>query len=420
MYFKFDVEIITNFAKSNKKVRLLDLLTMDSIVLSGEEYEILSKAICDKKSVEECVRLFGDKAVRLFDKFVSRKKASYYENDVFVENIRTIDEGYIKNDHFIKFQLSRLGIELTGNCNLDCRFCTSENVAYRTCGCKKWNDEKLMSYTDYEKLIKDAVKLGLKRIDFLGGEPLVEWDMLKKLIILASKYEIISYVFTNGSLLNQDIIDFFAYYRVCIVIQLFGNSQEEYDCVMNNAVCDYSNIKNAIETMKNKKIQLNLNLIINQYNEDYIEDIEEHFKGVSMQRLYIYPTNSSYSKKYYKEMISFGARKMNANLYTYQYGKYLHNCLYGNAFVACDGNVYPCEMIREKLGNVQNEKIWEIYKRYEHKKYWRITKKDINHCGECENNMICFDCRAIDYCGTGEFTGLVYCDKIPHHDEESI
>jgi len=411
VYFKIRSECLVKFSDKNKKAKVTDLISGENVSIQGTEFDILSDSIRKGARVELCVSKYGNSANKLFDSLIEKGFADYYDDDVFIEKIRTVNEMFIKNDHFVKFQLLRMGIELTGNCNFDCRFCTTEEIAYRTCGCKKWNDTRKMLVSDYTDLICDASRLGLKRIDFMGGEPLIEWDMLKKLIQVAARHNIISYVFTNGSLINEEMISYFKDFNVHVVVQMFGCSQDAYNLVMNNSSVEYAHVENAVKMLAEGDVNYMINLIVNRYNEDYVENTENYFSKASVQRIYIYPTNPDYSRKYYKDMISCKTREMVVNIHTYQFAKYFNDCLNGNVYVACDGNVYPCEMIREPLGNLFEMKLWEIFRKGNHRKYWRVSKSSIKGCQDCENSINCFDCRALDYCGSGSFTGIRYCEK---------
>lgn len=74
--------------------------------------------------------------------------------------------------------LNSLRIQLNATCNFKCFFCHMEGTEENT---------KTMSLEEIEKVIKAASQLGVKRIKFTGGEPLLRRDILE-IIKVTRKY----------------------------------------------------------------------------------------------------------------------------------------------------------------------------------------------------------------------------------------
>ncbi|GEN75154.1 hypothetical protein CHA01nite_08940 [Chryseobacterium hagamense] len=48
----------------------------------------------------------------------------------------------------------------------------------------------------------------------------------------------------------------------------------------------------------------------------------------------------------------------------------------------------------QSFGNIENTTLEEALSKKDFKKYWNITKDDIEICKDCEFRYICTDCRA--------------------------
>jgi len=412
MYFKIAPEVIPTFGRDREILSLFDTIKQSNYDYSNIQYQILVNIIENNLSIEECSKRWGEEVNILLDKLQDYGLGDYYSSNVHIEKIKTINTDLLKNERLNKFRLKRLSIELTGECNFNCKFCTSDNLVYRTCGCKKWSDKQRLSLYDYDRIIDSAIKLGVERVDFIGGEPFLCWDLLKPLIEKLYKNNIQCVVFTNGSLIDKEKAAFIKSHEVTIILQLFGTNQEAYNNIMESPVDIYKNVQQGISFLRNSNINFFAHLIVSKFNEDCVETIKNELNDINLQEIYIYPTNAFYSPLYYDKMMDVSVRKLDVNVFTYQYTEVFNNCLYGQIFIACDGNLYPCVMLRDLLGNIMEETLWEIFYKRKHKKYWTVTKKDLESCCNCEKNLVCFDCRALDSFASKNFKGMKFCNRI--------
>ena len=75
----------------------------------------------------------------------------------------------------------------------------------------------------------DGVEIG-----FIGGEPLIEFDLLKQIFsYVSSKYNDVEHIFyatTNGTLLNSEMKEWFSAHRNCFVLGLsLDGAKETHD-----------------------------------------------------------------------------------------------------------------------------------------------------------------------------------------------
>jgi len=72
-----------------------------------------------------------------------------------------------------------------------------------------------------------------------------------------------------------------------------------------------------------------------------------------------------------------------------------HNsCLNKKISIDKDGNIKNCLAMSQNFGNIKDTKIEEALNHPDFKKYWNITKDQIEVCKDCEFRHICTDCRA--------------------------
>ncbi len=73
--------------------------------------------------------------------------------------------------------------------------------------------------------------------------------------------------------------------------------------------------------------------------------------------------------------------------------------------VTIDGGVTPCSVIRKGFGNIHEMPLEDIVDRYRDELLFAHIRDPANmegHCGSCENNSVCWGCRAVAYYETGD------------------
>lgn len=72
-----------------------------------------------------------------------------------------------------------------------------------------------------------------------------------------------------------------------------------------------------------------------------------------------------------------------------------HNsCLHKKIGIDINGNIKNCPAMPDIYGNLKENTLEETLNRKGFKKYWNLTKNDIEICKDCEFRYICTDCRA--------------------------
>lgn len=72
-----------------------------------------------------------------------------------------------------------------------------------------------------------------------------------------------------------------------------------------------------------------------------------------------------------------------------------HNsCLNCKLSIDASGNIKNCPSMKESFGNIGDTALEESVRHQDFKRYWNLTKDDIEGCKDCEFRYICTDCRA--------------------------
>lgn len=87
--------------------------------------------------------------------------------------------------------------------------------------------------------------------------------------------------------------------------------------------------------------------------------------------------------KYFKLNMSLFCESLNYN-----------SCLNKKLAVDTNGNIKNCPSMLQSFGNIKDATLKDVFDDSDFKKYWSITKDEIEICKDCEFRYICTDCRA--------------------------
>lgn len=74
--------------------------------------------------------------------------------------------------------------------------------------------------------------------------------------------------------------------------------------------------------------------------------------------------------------------------------KNYNSCLFKKIGIDSKGNIKNCPAFEESYGNINKNSLEDVINIENFKKYWNLTKKEIEVCKDCEFRYICTDCRA--------------------------
>jgi len=131
---------------------------------------------------------------------------------------------YKNNSNVIK----AMCLHVAHTCNLNCSYCFASQGKYQ-------GDRAVMSYEVGKRAFDFLIeKSGTRRnleVDFFGGEPLMNWDVVKKLVAYARSIEkehnknFRFTLTTNGMLIDDEVIDFLNKEMSNVVLSLDGRKE---------------------------------------------------------------------------------------------------------------------------------------------------------------------------------------------------
>jgi len=173
-------------------------------------------------------------------------------------------KSYSFYDFFEQHRL-QLVLGITENCNLDCKYCTFGKCfsEYRQ------HSLHTMPFPVAKKAITDFLDKATKlsSISFYGGEPLLEFDLIKKIVHFGEKYATqlgkrVKFAFTtNGTLLVKEVINFIVEHDINVVISLDGDKMShDSNRVFKNVRSKKTNLIGSYDT-----VWENIRLFIERY-----------------------------------------------------------------------------------------------------------------------------------------------------------
>ncbi len=202
-------------------VHVVDDIVYDVIACMVENH--LEHA--DKETVLEGLKKeFADKTEEL-DELVDEIYELKENGMLFTEDIYEKSIDAFRNRETV---VKALCLHIAHDCNLKCRYCFAEEGEYH-------GRRALMSYEVGKKALDFLVANSGSRVnlevDFFGGEPLMNWQVVKDLVAYGRSLEEPNHkrfrftLTTNGVLLNDDIIDFANREMANIVLSVDGRKE---------------------------------------------------------------------------------------------------------------------------------------------------------------------------------------------------
>ncbi len=181
------------------------------------------------------------------------------------------DEGFLRA-FFRKTEAQGIAlyasIELTERCNLGCVHCyLGEQKALHN------NSHRELNTEQWCKILDQLTALGCLRLLITGGDPLIRRDFAK-IYRHAKQCGLFVTVFTNGTLINDEVIELFRELPpYAVEITLYGATAETYEAITGSPG-SFARCLNGIERLKTLGIELGLKTIVMQSNKHELHKIE--------------------------------------------------------------------------------------------------------------------------------------------------
>jgi radical SAM protein with 4Fe4S-binding SPASM domain len=322
---------------------------------------------------------------------------------------------YFKNNKVYSIQ-----IELTTSCDQECLFCYASNQKHQL---------KHMSNTDVKTILNSAKTLKVKAIDWLGGDPLLHphWQ---KMMQKAQKLGLTNNIWTSGiPLANKEIArqtvnvtknGFISVHLDTLDPQIYqqlhtGKPQEKINLILKG-------IENVQKLGKKPDEMINC-ITFNKLVANDVEKTISYFykkKGMRTCLTQMCPTGLAESHPEWiptqkeikqaceiRDTINYPDTKI--SMATMDTNKYYCG---GIICITIDGDVTPCSVIRQGVGNIHKQPLTQIITKHRNTLLFTHLRNQNNlpkNCTSCENNSVCWGCRATAYYNTGNS-----CDMDPN------
>lgn len=170
--------------------------------------------------------------------------------------------------------------ELTPFCNFNCVMCYVHLTKE-----KAEKQGRLLSADEWIEIARQARDMGTLYVTLTGGEPFLHPEF-RKIYSELNKMGFLISILSNGSLIDEEMIDFFREYGMPFMMKLtvYGASDETYRKVCGSSD-GFTRMSKTVDLLKNEGVPLKMTSTIVRENAEDLQKIYAFAKekGVSMQ-----------------------------------------------------------------------------------------------------------------------------------------
>lgn len=272
-------------------VHVVDDVVYDVIPLfeNNTREQIIDKLKAESGYSEELIEEAIDEVSQL------KEQELLYTEDIYKD--------YIADFKKRKTVVKALCLHIAHDCNLACKYCFAEEGEYH-------GRRALMSFEVGKKaldfLIENSGNRRNLEVDFFGGEPLMNWEVVKELVNYGrSQEEAHNKKFrftltTNGVLLNEEVMEFVNREMSNVVLSLDGRKEvNDKMRPFRNGTGSYDLIVPKFQTLAESRNQTNYYVrgTFTHDNLDFSKDVI-HFADLGFKQMSIEPVVGDDSEPY--------------------------------------------------------------------------------------------------------------------------
>jgi uncharacterized protein len=309
----------------------------------------------------------------------------------------------------------KLQLLVTTNCNLACVYCFRNKVIDPLT--KEYGK---MSFQVARKAMDGFLDITRRNekeevyVKFLGGEPLLNWNLIKNIVLYVDSLDItkpkINYILcTNGIGVNKSIAKFLREYNFSISISLDGVGKTQ-DKLRKKLTGDgtFKEIDKSIDVLNKYENKIIVNAVLTDTNLYRLRELIDYLYKKGIKQLNINTLRYA-SLMNYRQLIP-AKEKVEQLIDARKYGKekgiviggkwfrlykktneveYLSYCRRMGEMLSVEpsGDIYPCSGLPIKIGNVENMNA--IFKSSEYRKIALRVMGNIPLCYGCEIEGMC-------------------------------
>ncbi len=187
---------------------------------------------------------------------------SFQQKDIenYKEFINTFKEVISKNRGKVKHEglperYRLMVLMISQYCNMQCSYCYAGEGTY---GMPSFMDSEIGKIS-----LDVANKLNIPNIQFYGGEPLLNFKLIKKLITYAESrgYEFSYGLVTNGTLITDEVADFLKHHDFEVTVSLDGPPKVHNECRrFKGGQGSHNHVIRGIEKLNKRGVKLAIEL----------------------------------------------------------------------------------------------------------------------------------------------------------------
>lgn len=288
-------------------------------------------------------------------------------------------------------KLDFLWIEVTSKCNLRCIHCYNESEFQKNTG---YSTEEL------KQLMDEATALGCKMLQLTGGECTLRNDLYELLRYARFKeFEFIE-VFTNGTLLTEEMVRFFAKEGIAVALSIYSYRAEIHD-IITRVPGSFQKTLNSLKLLIAYGVSTRCCVTALKQNEEDLDGTSNFLCQLGVLNSspdLVKPIGRGRSMENWP--LKYGFRSIQTqpsfsiSREAYEKNLQWNSCWYGKAVITSEGDVLPCVFARDLVaGNVTKQSLKEIILGKKMQSFWSLNSDKIETCRDCEYRYLCDDCR---------------------------
>ncbi|RDU23856.1 radical SAM/SPASM domain-containing protein [Anaerosacchariphilus polymeriproducens] len=428
------------FFETSNNIYFFDTGTGKALRIDHDLHDFLSQLLYRDCDVEELEKTANQKGLNISDILAYIEKEDLFKGT-------TGEQLY--NDEFLKKAKREIGsncrqliLELTGACNLRCKYCiySSSEKGFREFNSKNMSKEIIKKSIDY---LYDHGEEEVF-VTFYGGEPLIKFELMKYAIEYAKERlanRKLNFGFTtNLTLMNREIAAYLAQIPNLSIVCSIDGPEDIHDTsrvyvdgggTYKDAMEGLRILKEELDKVDDPSVSINFNAVFMvPYEKEKLYRIDENFQklcSITQNSTYdiTYPSSGTIPEELMEyatedtsmwEWMEEEAKKCDAiemlkhkgvmDSLTIVHDRILTEkaapvipmnacCVPGarRLYIDTQGDMYVCERINKspKIGNILNgidmETIWTKY-------FYEYSERSIEHCANCWSAKMCPVCYA--------------------------
>lgn len=177
---------------------------------------------------------------------------------------------------------------VTTACNLNCVYCQANS------GTKCPN--QFMDKETAERAVDIALQSPAHNLsfEFQGGEPLMNFDIIKRIVYYAEEHkgdhEVNYSVVTNLTLLNNEMMDFFEAHHIGISTSIDGSqSVHDENRPYRNGLGSFADVVNSIKRVQQRGLSVGAIETTTKYSLPYAKEIIAGYRNLGFDSIFIRP-----------------------------------------------------------------------------------------------------------------------------------